>query len=112
MDKKSQLQVLCEEKIPAILRGVPSKEVFKENVTRTCDKTCSDYYPARGFSNNNLCEQDLQPIVLPFCRLGYPPIAQSSPKYIGEEKNYGTASFRLRHGLPINGSTGGVDIGD
>jgi len=38
--------------------------------------------------------------------------AQSLPKCTEESKNYGTAPFRLRHGLPINGSTGGVDIGD
>lgn len=79
---------------------------------RLCDKTCPDYYSTKGFVNNNLCEQDLELVVLPYCRLGYKPIVQSSPICTEESKNYGTASFRLRHGLPINGSTGGVDIRD
>ena len=39
-------------------------------------------------------------------------IAQSSPKCTEHQINYGTASFRLAHGLPIRGSMGGVDIGD
>lgn len=38
--------------------------------------------------------------------------AQRSPKCTEHSINYGTAPFRLAHGLPINGSTGGVDIGD
>jgi len=49
-------------------------------VIRICDKTCPEYYSAKGFSNNNLCEKDSQLVFLPYCRLGFESLAQRSPK--------------------------------
>jgi len=99
MDKKSQLQILCEERIPRLLRGESASEVFEgENKNmRLCDQTCPDYYSAKGFPNNNLCEQDSEMVFLPYCRLGYPPIAQSSPKCTDEDQKSSQRSSIYPH---------------
>lgn len=85
MSEKTQLEVLCMDKIPRLLRGEPASDVFKEPAKeiRACNAFCPEYYSIKGFTNTNLCEQDLQTVFLPDCRLGYPPIAQRSPKCTG-----------------------------
>ena len=87
MSEKTQLEVLCMDKIPRLLRGEPASDVFKEPAKeiRACNAFCPEYYSIKGFTNTNLCEQDLQTVFLPDCRLGYPPIAQRSPKCTDED---------------------------
>jgi hypothetical protein len=87
--KVSQLQVLCEEKIPRLLNGECPEVVFEKSARslpkcteylRLCNNLCIDYYPAKGTSNTPLCEQDNQPVLFPYCKLRYPHVTQSSPK--------------------------------
>jgi hypothetical protein len=88
MEKKLQVEVLCTEEIPRLLREESPAVVFDESI-RLCDKEhCPKYHAPRRLSNRKFCEQDLGFVFLSHCRLGYPPIAQSPPKCIENQQRY------------------------
>jgi hypothetical protein len=77
MSEKAQLEFLCTEKIPRLLRGDPPADVFRE--VRKCTESCPDYAFLGHVSP--FCEKDRKLVGSEeYCRFGYPPIAQSSPK--------------------------------
>jgi len=86
MAERSNLEILCDEIIPALLRRASPEEVFEER-RRVCSESCTDY----AFIGHKIpfCEKDLLPIPEDLCRHGYSSIAQSSPKctkYSSEER--------------------------
>jgi len=103
-EEKSQVEILCTEKIPRLLMGEGSKEVFGkrkalvekalfesrsalvrdlflENL-RPCDETCPEYrvLTLNLEGDDAICEQGLMEVSSSYCRLGYSPIARSPPK--------------------------------
>lgn len=82
MTKKSNVEILCYEQIPALLRGAPPEEVF-----------------TKDWAYDPICQRDGKSAILGHpCRFGYLLVAQSSPKCTKEPESYDMIKLRITSG--------------